>query len=191
MNLPNVLTMSRFFWSIVFVVLILENSLVSTVAAALVFALASVTDLLDGYLAKKRGQITNFGKIMDPIADKFLILAAFIIFVQLGVLQAWMVVLVFIREIAVTISRVIRMSRGQVIAAEKAGKIKTVFQMVSIGIVLVFLILEKSNFSRNWSHSFENGWIIFINILMFITVLLTVNSGASYFFNLRKTSASI
>jgi CDP-diacylglycerol--glycerol-3-phosphate 3-phosphatidyltransferase len=190
MNLPNVLTLSRFFWTIVFIVLILQNSFASTVAAALVFALASVTDFLDGYLAQKTQQITDFGKIMDPIADKFLILAAFILFVALGVMQAWMVVLVFIREIAVTASRIVRLSRGQVIAAEKAGKIKTVFQIGCIGITLLFLILEKSSFSRDWSGSIENGWIALINILMFITVLLTVNSGASYFLNLRKTATA-
>jgi CDP-diacylglycerol---glycerol-3-phosphate 3-phosphatidyltransferase len=188
MNLPNTLTMSRFFWSIVFVILILQNSFASTVGAALVFALASFTDLLDGYLAKKTGQITTFGKIMDPIADKFLMLAAFVIFVQLGVLQAWMVGLVFIREISVTVSRVRRLLRGQVIAAEKAGKVKTCAQIVCIGVILLFLILEKSTLSQDWSQSVENAWIVAINVLMFITVILTVNSGASYFLNLRKAA---
>jgi CDP-diacylglycerol---glycerol-3-phosphate 3-phosphatidyltransferase len=188
MNLPNALTVSRFFWTVVFVVLISQNTFGSTIAGALVFALASLTDLLDGYLAKSRGQITNFGKIMDPIADKFMILTAFIVFVGLGILPAWMVVLVFIREIAVTVSRVMRLRRGQVIAAEKAGKIKTAFQIGSIGVILLFLILEKSTLSRGWSGTVENGWIALINILMLITVFLTVNSGVSYFLNLRKSS---
>jgi len=189
MNLPNILTMSRFVWTIIFIFLLLQNTLGSTMAAALVFAIASLTDLLDGYLARKYNQHTAFGKIMDPIADKFLTLVAFIMFVQLGVLQAWMVGLVFIREISVTISRMVRMARGQVIAAEKAGKIKTVFQIGCIGIILLFLIIEKSSLSQNWSNSVENGCIIAINILMFMTVLITVNSGASYFLNLRKVTS--
>lgn len=188
MNLPNVLTLSRFLWAIIFMILLHQNSLRSTILAAVVFTVAAVTDFLDGYIAKKKGLITDFGKIMDPVADKFLILAAFIVFVQMGVLQAWMVVLIFIREVAVTVSRVARLRRGQVIAAEKAGKIKTVFQILCISIVLIFLILEKSSLAQNWSESLENEWGLIINILMFATVLLTVNSGVSYFLNLRKSA---
>ena len=189
MNLPNVLTLSRFLWAIIFMILLHQNSLRSTILAAVVFTVAAVTDFLDGYIAKKKGLITDFGKIMDPVADKFLILAAFIVFVQMGVLQAWMVVLIFIREVAVTVSRVARLRRGQVIAAEKAGKIKTVFQILCISIVLIFLILEKSSLAQNWSESVENEWGLIINILMFATVLLTVNSGVSYFLNLRKSAS--
>ena len=189
MNLPNVLTLSRFLWAIIFMILLHQNSLRSTILAAVVFTVAAVTDFLDGYIAKKKGLITDFGKIMDPVADKFLILAAFIVFVQMGVLQAWMVVLIFIREVAVTVSRVTRLRRGQVIAAEKAGKIKTVFQILCVSIVLIFLILEKSSLAQNWSESVENEWGLIINILMFATVLLTVNSGVSYFLNLRKSAS--
>ena len=189
MNLPNMLTMSRFFLAIVFVVLLDRNSFWATIFAATVFTVAAVTDLLDGYFAKKHGLITDFGKIMDPIADKFLILAAFFVFVQMGLVQGWMVLLIFIREVVVTLSRVMCLRRGQVIAAEKAGKIKTVFQIVCVGVALLFLILEKSHFARDWSASVENGWVVLINLLMFVTVLLTVNSGVSYFLNLRKSTA--
>jgi CDP-diacylglycerol--glycerol-3-phosphate 3-phosphatidyltransferase len=189
-NLPNILTLSRFFWTIIFLFLLAKNSLSSTILAACVFTIAALTDLLDGYIAKKKGLITDFGKIMDPVADKFLILAAFVMFVQLGVLQVWMVLLISIREIAVTISRIVRLRRGQVIAAEKAGKIKTVFQIVSVSVVLLFLILEKSKFSQNWSQGVETGWGVIIYVLMVITVLLTVNSGISYFLNLRKQSVN-
>lgn len=188
MNLPNILTVSRFFWTVLFIFLLAKNSLSSTILAAAVFAIAAVTDFLDGYLAKKKDLITDFGKIMDPVADKFLILSAFIMFVQLGVLETWMVVLVFIREVLVTFSRVARLYRGQVIAAEKAGKIKTVFQIASISVILFFLILEQSSFSQGWSVSIENAWGALINALMFVTVLLTVNSGVSYFLNLRKAA---
>ena len=186
MNLPNFLTMSRFFLAIVFVVLLSQNSLRSTIFAACVFSIAAITDLLDGYFAKTQGLITDFGKIMDPLADKFLILAAFIIFVKIGVLQAWMVAFVFAREVAVTLSRLSRMRRGQVIAAEKSGKIKTVFQIVSVLVVLMFLILEKSSWSQGWSRAVESGWMLGINGLMLITVVLTLNSGLEYFLNLRK-----
>lgn len=186
MNLPNALTLSRFFWTVIFIICLNQNSLRSTVFAALVFAIASITDLLDGYIAKTRGLITDFGKIMDPVADKFLMLAAFVMFVKIGVLQAWMVALIFIREIAVTISRIGRLRRGQVIAAERSGKIKTVFQIVSISVVLFFLILEKSSWSQNWSQAAESGWVWGINGLMLVTLILTINSGLEYFLNLRK-----
>lgn len=186
MNLPNLLTMSRFGFAIILVALLMQNSLEATIVAAVVFAIAALTDLLDGYFAKKQGLATDFGKIMDPIADKFLILAAFFVFVHMGLVQGWMVLLIFIREVAVTVSRMMRLRRGQVIAAEQAGKIKTVFQIVCVSVALLFLILEKSSFARDWSVSTENGWVAFINLLMFVTVLLTVNSGVSYFFNLRK-----
>lgn len=190
MNLPNALTMSRFVWTIIFIYLLGRNSLSATVMAAVVFTIAALTDLLDGYVAKKKGLITDFGKIMDPVADKFLILAAFIMFVQMGVLEAWMVILIFVREVAVTVSRIGRLRRGQVIAAEKAGKIKTTFQILSVSIVLIFLILEKSDMSQDWSQSVENRWGLLINSMMFATVLLTVNSGVSYFLNLRKQQIS-
>ncbi len=186
MNLPNILTMSRFVLAVIFVALLGQNSLGTMILAAAVFAIAAVTDFLDGYFAKKRGLMSDFGKIMDPIADKFLILAAFFVFVQMGVVQGWMVLLIFIREVVVTASRVLRLRRGQVIAAERAGKIKTVFQIICVGVTLLFLILEKSSFAQSWSVSVENGWVVFINFLMFVTVLLTVNSGVSYFLNFRK-----
>lgn len=189
MNLPNLLTMSRFFLSIVFVVLLSQNSLRSTIFAACVFAIAALTDLLDGYFAKAQGLVTDFGKIMDPVADKFLILTAFIIFVKIGILQAWMVAFVFARELAVTLSRIARMRRGQVIAAEKSGKIKTVFQIFCVSVVLIFLILEKSRWSEGWSQKVETGWMLGINGLMLITVVLTLNSGLEYFLNVRKLKA--
>ena len=189
MNLPNCLTISRFFLTIAFVVFIQLTEAWAAYLAVVVFTIGVFTDYLDGYIARKKNLYTSFGKIMDPVADKFLILSAFITFVQMGVLQAWMVVLIFIREVAVTFSRVARLRRGQVIAAEKSGKIKTVFQILCVSIVLIFLILEKSNFAQNWSQSVENGWGLVINILMFATVLLTVNSGVSYFLNLRKSAS--
>lgn len=186
MNLPNILTISRFFWTVLFIYLLGQNSLPSMILAAFVFTVAAFTDFLDGYLAKKKNLITDFGKIMDPVADKVLILSALVMFVRLGVLEPWMVVLVFIREVTVTFSRVVRLGRGQVIAAEKAGKVKTVFQIVSICVILLFLILEQSNLSQNWSSSVELGWGALINTLMFVTVLLTVHSGLLYFLNLRE-----
>ena len=186
-HLPNILTLSRFFLAILFVILLVQNSLLSTVMAAFIFLVGGLTDLLDGYIAKKQGLISDFGKIMDPIADKFLILAAFFIFMCMGLVDAWMVIVVFIREVAVTVSRFARLRRGQVIAAEKAGKIKTVFQFVSIGVVLLFLILEKSALAEDWSSAVEKGWVVAIQLLMFATVLLTVASGVSYFLNLRKS----
>lgn len=186
MNLPNLLTVSRFFWTIVFIMLLDQNSLRSTIFAAGVFTIASLTDVLDGHIAKTKGLITDFGKIMDPVADKFLILAAFIMFAKMGVLQVWMVVLVFVRESIVTISRIMCLRQGLVIAAERSGKIKTVFQVVCISFILLFLILEKSRWSQGWSQTVESMWGLGIQSLMAMTVILTMQSGLEYFLNLRK-----
>ena len=186
MNLPNWLTLSRIVFAFIFVFFIIQNSLFSTVLAALVFTVASLTDFWDGYFAKKQNLISDFGKIMDPIADKVLILTAFMIFVQLGVVQFWMVAVIFLREIIVTVSRLLAVRHGRVIAAEKSGKLKTVFQIGSIFVILAFLILERTSFSSGHAYKAEGVFLSIINFLMLVTVFLTLISGIFYFRNKRK-----
>ena len=186
MNLPNWLTLSRIAFAFIFVYLIIQNTFCSTILAALIFAVASLTDYWDGYFAKKQNLVSDFGIIMDPIADKVLILAAFMIFVHLGVVQFWMVAIIFMREIIVTVSRLLAVRHGQVIAAEKSGKLKTVFQIGSIGVILAFLILEKSLFSTGHGFKFENVLLGIINLLMLVTVCLTLISGIFYFRHKRN-----
>jgi CDP-diacylglycerol--glycerol-3-phosphate 3-phosphatidyltransferase len=180
MNLPNILTLSRIGFAGIIVYLLLLNSLVSHYWAALVFILASITDYYDGSLAKRYGMITDFGKIMDPIADKVLMLSIFFTLAFLGVLAWWMVMIIALREIVVTIDRLWRMRQGQVLPAEKAGKIKTVLQIVAVAFILIYLILDQAEFAYSWFHQFQNIYLAGINGVMTIVVGVTVYSGLSY-----------
>lgn len=155
--------------------------------AAIIFTLASLTDYYDGYLAKKYNLISDFGKLMDPIADKFLILAAFLAFVRMRLVYDWMVILILGREIIITGFRVYALTKGKILAAEKAGKHKTVSQMVAIFSILGFIVFKEwlTKFSK-WSGAIEAWWQTGIIILMSITVVLTVISGISYLWNNRK-----
>lgn len=184
MNLPNVLTISRFFLTFVFIYYLLQAGFMAKMLAALMFLLASLTDFLDGYLARKRNLITDFGKLMDPIADKFLILAAFLVFAQMHIVALWMVVLIGIREIFITVHRLFVVKRGKVVAAEKAGKIKTIGQIGLIAIILFYLILGET---KQLSHA--DLWIQTINFLMAVIVIITIYSGFSYWSNQRLISS--
>ena len=188
MNLPNFLTVSRFFLTVVFAALLYQNSLFSTVLAAFVFTAAALTDYYDGKIAKTRKLITDFGKIMDPIADKVLMLSAFFIFTQMGVVAAWMFAIIFLREVAVTASRLLAARNGLVLAAERLGKIKTVLQIVSVSFILLFLILEKSLFQAQGWYRAEDISLNVIQCLMLLTVGVTLASGISYFKQKRKNS---
>ncbi len=186
MNLPNILTISRIGFAIIMVYLLLLNSLTGNVLSAIFFTAASLTDFYDGHLAKKKGLISNFGKIMDPIADKVLILSIFFALAHLDMVDWWMVILIAIREVLVTLDRLWSMRKGQVLAAERAGKIKTVFQIATVSFILIYLILEQAAFSHGWFRRIENFYLGWVNILMLITVLLTIGSGMVYFQNKIK-----
>jgi CDP-diacylglycerol---glycerol-3-phosphate 3-phosphatidyltransferase len=181
MNLPNFLTFSRVLFAGLLVFFLIQNSLVSDCLAFCVFIVASLTDFYDGYFAKKRGLISDFGKIMDPIADKILILTIFAVLAYMGLIEWWMVVTIAAREILVTASRLHAMSKGQVLAAERAGKIKTVVQMAAIFIILLYLIASQAN--TTWFTAAEESWRSLINVFMVMAVFLTVGSGAAYFRN--------
>ena len=157
------------------------------VIATLVFVLASLTDFVDGYIAKKKNMISDFGTLMDPIADKFLILAAFVAFVRMHLVADWMVVVILGREILVTGLRLFALSKGKVLAAERAGKHKTVSQIVAIFAILGFLIFRELlvSFSQ-WPQGIEAWWRSGIEALMLATVALTLISGMSYLWNNRK-----
>lgn len=187
MNLPNKLTITRIILTFVFIYFISKEGLSSIVAATLLFILACLTDFADGYIAKKYHLISDFGKLMDPIADKFLILAAFLAFVRMQVVENWMVILILGREIIVTSLRIFALTKTKVLAAERAGKHKTVSQMAAIFAILGFIIFKESLYSRSqWSDSIEIWWKCGIDMLMLITVGLTLISGLSYLWNNRK-----
>jgi len=186
MNLPNKLTITRIILTVIFLFFISQNGLVATIIAALTFILAALTDFYDGYIAKKYNLISDFGKLMDPIADKFLILAAFIAFVRMQIVADWMVILIFGREVLITSLRLFAISKGKVLAAEKGGKQKTVSQIVVILTVLAFTIFRECGINQPWSFKLEAFWRCGIDVLMLITVALTLVSGLSYLWNNRR-----
>lgn len=181
MNLPNKLTILRIILTFIFMPLLFLPGVWVKLAALLIFTFASLTDFYDGRIARKNNQITSFGKLMDPIADKILILSAFVAFVQMQLISAWMVVLIMSREIIITGVRMLAITKGKVLAAETAGKHKTVSQMVAIFAVLLFLVLREIMFKlAAWPGHLEKYFNIGIWLLMLITVGLTLVSGISF-----------
>lgn len=165
MNLPNKLTILRMVLIPVFMVFLMMGF--SYVAAA-IFVVASLTDALDGHIARKYNLITNFGKIMDPLADKLLVTAALLCLVQLGHVAAWMVFVILAREFLIVSLRAVAASQGIVIAASKWGKLKTISQMVAV----ILLLME------NWPFGWEGFPLA--HIVMWIAVILTIISGVDY-----------
>ena len=186
MNLPNVLTLSRIFFAVLIVFFLEESTSIGNILAAVVFTIASITDYYDGYLAKTKGLISDFGKIMDPIADKVLLLSTFGVLAHIGMIAWWMFIVIAIREILVTVSRLWAMRQGQVIAAERAGKIKTVVQIVSVSMILLYLIAKQSEFCSSWFYSVQNIWMTLNEGLMILAVILTIYSGIEYYRNKSK-----
>jgi CDP-diacylglycerol--glycerol-3-phosphate 3-phosphatidyltransferase len=169
LNLPNLLTVLRIMLVPALVVALLGNTPGGDVLAAVVFALASLTDFIDGYLARARDSITTFGKLMDPLADKLLIVAALISLVSLHRLAAWVAMVIITRELAVTVLRLAATQAGVVMAASMFGKVKTCLQIVTILAVIAV--------------HHQPAWVA---VLLYATVLVTVLSGLDYFFGLRR-----
>ena len=182
LNTPTKLTIARMIISPLFLAVILWDSLPHRFLLALViFSVASITDAIDGKLARKYNQITNFGKLLDPIADKVLTTAALLAFMKLGLCNIWIVMIVLTREFAIASIRMIAASNGVVIPANIWGKLKTVSQMVFTVLIMflceVYYILEHSFaevFSKMPSLS------IISNSLLWITAILTIISGVIY-----------
>ena len=137
MNLPNKLTISRFLLTIAFLVAIYSQVNYHHTVALLLFSAAGISDFLDGVIARRRKLITNFGILMDPLADKILVCSAFIAFVGLNWMPAWMVVIIVARELAITGLRLLAAAKNVVLAAEGYGKHKTISQIVAIIAILV------------------------------------------------------
>jgi CDP-diacylglycerol--glycerol-3-phosphate 3-phosphatidyltransferase len=168
-NVPNLLTVLRILAVPVLVVALLDETPDGDVIAAIVFALAALTDGLDGYIARRRDQITNFGKLMDPLADKLLVVAALVSLVSLDRLDAWVAMVIIARELAVTGLRSVAAERGVVIAASWLGKVKTALQVAAILALIAF-----------------DPTPVWADVLLYLAVAMTVISGADYFFGLRR-----
>ena len=179
MNLPNRLTLARIAAVPVFLILLLWQFPFHYFAALVIFVAASLTDLFDGRIARSRGLITDFGKFLDPIADKMLTTAALLGFISLGIGfgTVWITVIVLIREFSVSSIRMIAAASGKVVAADKWGKIKTVMQMVGIIMALTF-----EEFISLFPSLLLVGTILRIayNIVLWFSAVLTVVSGINY-----------
>ncbi|MBR4711373.1 MAG: CDP-diacylglycerol--glycerol-3-phosphate 3-phosphatidyltransferase [Clostridia bacterium] len=167
MNLPNRLSLMRVFLVPVMVALCYWPAVYGWAPGA-VFTVAALTDLFDGWIARRRGQVTDFGKFLDPLADKLLVLTAMVMLVSRSQLPAWVLCIVIARELAVDGLRMIAVGKGQVIAASWFGKIKTVCQMVMIHFL----------FYLRWSVSAEYPFAV---LLCTAAVLMTIWSGVDYF----------
>ena len=163
-QIPNVLTIGRILFIPLFIlILTLDHSQGSHLLAAIIFAVASITDYLDGYLARKWNVVSNFGKFADPMADKLLVMSAFIMLIELGMTPAWVVAIIICRELAVTGLRLLLVETGgTVLAAAMPGKIKTFSQMFAI----IFLLLH---------------WNLIGQLLLYIALFFTIYSGYDYF----------
>jgi len=181
MNLPNRITLARIFLVPVVMMFLLikfdfgeiriagEMLTYSEILATIIFIIAASTDGLDGYIARKRRLVTNLGKFLDPLADKLLVTAALISLVEMDRLAAWIAIVIISREFAVTGLRLVAAAEGNVIAASKLGKLKTITQIVAI------VLLMLNNFPFSFLHLPVSQWMIWL------AVLITLISGVDYF----------
>ena len=167
LNVPNALTVMRILLVPVLVVALLEETEGGDVLAAIVFAAASMTDFVDGWLARRREDVTTFGKLMDPIADKLLIIAALLALISLDRLAAWIAMVIIARELAVTVARA---QAPEVIPAATWGKAKTVAQVAAIFFLILF-----------------DPTPVWVDALVYAAVALTVVSGVDFFLSLRES----
>jgi CDP-diacylglycerol--glycerol-3-phosphate 3-phosphatidyltransferase len=167
LNVPNVLTLIRILLVPVLLVALLDETDNGDLLAAIVFAAASLTDFVDGWLARRRQSITTFGKLMDPIADKLLIIAALLALVSLDRLESWVAMVIIAREVAVTVARA---QAPEVIAAAGWGKAKTVVQVAAIFFLIAF-----------------DPTPVWVDVLVYVAVAVTVVSGVDFFLNLRRS----
>lgn len=188
LNVPNIVTISRVVITPFYLATILmENLPHRFFIACIIFSIGSITDAVDGYLARKNNQITNFGKFLDPIADKILTTSALLAFMSMGLCNIWIVMLVLTREFAIASVRMIAASNGVVIPANVWGKIKTVTQMVFTILIMLlgeaYYIVEMKHidlFSRLPDLSLVS------NGLLWVTAIFTVLSGVVYLIDSRK-----
>ena len=174
MNLPNKLTLLRILLIPVFIIIMMLDIPNHYLIACLIFVVASITDALDGYIARKNDLVTDFGKFMDPLADKLLVISALICMIESSLVSGWMVIIIVARELTVSILRAIAAADGKVIAASGGGKIKTISQMLA-----VIILLLGANLSNNLL--LQVG-----TIFMLIATFFTLYSGADYLYKNRE-----
>lgn len=170
LNLPNILTLLRILLIPVFVLIFSTPTVERSLAAAFVFGIAALTDLLDGYLARRRSQVTSLGRLLDPVADKLLVISGLIMLVQFQRVAAWIAIVIIAREITVTGVRAIIAAQGVVMSADRMGKFKVVSQIIAI----IFLILHGS-ITLPFIDLYHIGTVI-----LYISLFLALISGGRY-----------
>jgi len=178
MNIPNILSTVRIVVSLFAPVLLIYGGFWMRVAVGVVCIFAVLTDWFDGWYARKYNLVTKLGKILDPIADKTYVIITFSVLAYLDMFSIWWVVPIFIREIVITVYRFIFLARGVVVAAAKSGKLKTVFQMGTIGLIYILFMLE-----RYYPDYFINAFYWVMYACLAITLFLTIQSGIEFFRN--------
>jgi CDP-diacylglycerol---glycerol-3-phosphate 3-phosphatidyltransferase len=203
-NLPNLITIGRIILAVFIIPMLFVDQFGIRLLAFIVFLIAAFSDLWDGHLARTRGLITDLGKLLDPVADKLLLVATFVPFYVLshgassggpfpwfgGVLPLWIVLLIFGRELFITLFRSYAAKRGVVIAAGPAGKYKTVFQNIFIGGAILWYAFQSGERDYGWDGGFRESWIrihtTFCIIMLSIAVVLTIYSMAVYLWGYRS-----
>jgi CDP-diacylglycerol---glycerol-3-phosphate 3-phosphatidyltransferase len=208
LNLPNVITIARILLALLIIPLLFIDGFTPRIIAFVVFLVAAFSDLWDGHLARSRGLVTDLGKLLDPLADKLLLVATFVPFYLLsgrfppetrfpwlgGTFPLWIVLLVFGRELFITLFRAWAARRGVVIPAGPSGKYKTVFQSIFIGSTILWYALQPLALDRGWSGGLWSGWSTFhfwFSVAMLsVAVVLTIYSMAVYLWNYRALVTS-
>lgn len=181
MNLPNKLTVGRIVLVPFFVAALLIDFPLNHLFALIIFSIASLTDMLDGKIARKRNLVTDFGKFADPLADKILVLAALLCFVQNGFCDCIAVIIVLFREFAVTSIRLIAASKGKVVAANMWGKVKTVTQMIAVIAILVMqFVLELPEVGVSLPTDLTFTFWAIGEALIWVSTLFAIISGVIY-----------
>jgi CDP-diacylglycerol--glycerol-3-phosphate 3-phosphatidyltransferase len=181
-NWANRLTVARFFLTLLFVAALTSELPFSRTTALVLFIIASITDWVDGHIARTYGLITDFGKLMDPLVDKIMMAAAFICLIPLGAFPAWVVVIIISREFLITGLRLLALSKGQILAAENLGKHKTIWQIIAVLWFLLLLSIREIGLAKGdamltwWSAA----WIWGGGAIMTVAVVFTVWSGLGY-----------
>lgn len=171
MNLPNQLTLLRVIMVPFFIVFYIKGFYL---ISFIIFVLASLTDLLDGHIARKRNLISNFGKIMDPLADKILVYSAFCLMVASHLVPSWMLIVILVREFAVSGMRTVAAAEGIVVAADFSGKIKTVLQMIAVPMLILTGVIQSEI------------WYMLSMAVLWASLIMTVYSGVQYIYKNRK-----
>jgi len=183
MNLPNSITLARIFLTVFFVGVLSFSWPYAFGAAFLLFLIASVTDFLDGYLARRLGLVTDFGKLMDPLADKILVISGLVLLAVAHLLPAWFVIVVLFREFLVTGMRMLALAEQRVIAADRWGKLKTILQIVLVCLILGIEGLRELGWTRLAEFPL---WHWARDVTFYLALVITVGSGIGYLRNFFK-----